>query len=107
MCGLHAGWTEFKGSVPKYINKLEGKRRNRDFLYITILREPGARFVSEFKCYKKGTTWENSLHMCNALLDVQLKKLQILRVHVRPTYFAVHAFCLQAQGHTTLGTTIT
>lgn len=64
-CGLHADWTELKGCVPKIINQLEGKIRNREFLYITILREPVPRFVSEFRCYQKGTTWKNSLHMCN------------------------------------------
>lgn len=64
-CGLHADWTELQGCVPKLINKQEGKKRTRKYLYITILREPVARFVSEFRCYQRGATWKNSLHMCN------------------------------------------
>lgn len=63
-CGLHADWTELKACVPGFINKLEGRKRSRRFLYITILREPVSRVLSELKCYQKGTTWKLSLHMC-------------------------------------------
>lgn len=64
-CGLHADWTELQGCVPNIINKREGKKRKRKYLYITILREPVSRFVSEFHCYQRGATWKNSLHLCN------------------------------------------
>lgn len=64
-CGLHADWTELKVCVPGLINKLEGGKRSRKFLYITILREPVSRVLSELKCYQKGTTWKMSLHKCN------------------------------------------
>ena len=64
-CGLHADWTELQGCVPNIINKREGKKRTRKYLYITILREPVSRFVSEFHCYQRGATWKNSLHLCN------------------------------------------
>jgi len=64
-CGLHADWTELQSCVPNIINKREGKKRTRKYLYITILREPVSRFVSEFHCYQRGATWKNSLHLCN------------------------------------------
>lgn len=64
-CGLHADWTELQSCVPNIINKREGKKPTRKFLYITILREPVSRFVSEFHCYQRGATWKNALHMCN------------------------------------------
>lgn len=64
-CGLHADWTELQACVPRYVNKLEGKSRTRKYLYITILREPVARCVSEFHCYQRGATWKNSPHLCN------------------------------------------
>lgn len=70
-CGLHADWTELKGCVPSLINKREGRKRSRKFLYITILREPVARFVSEFRCYQRGATWKNSLHMCNGRIPTK------------------------------------
>ena len=65
LCGLHADWTELQACVPTLMNKMEGKDRNRRFLFVTILREPVARYVSEFLCYKRGTTWRAALHMCN------------------------------------------
>ena len=64
-CGLHADWTELQACVPGYINRLEGKKRTGKYLYITILREPVSRCLSEFRCYQRGATWKNSLHMCN------------------------------------------
>lgn len=64
-CGLHADWTELQSCVPNLINKREGKKRTRKYLYITILREPVARFLSEFRHSQRGATWKNSLHMCN------------------------------------------
>lgn len=64
-CGLHADWTELQACVPGYVNRVEGKRKSRKYLYITILREPVARCMSEFRCYQRGATWKTSLHMCN------------------------------------------
>lgn len=64
-CGLHADWTELKACVPGLMNKREGRKRTRKYLYITILREPVARTMSELRCYQKGTTWKGALHMCN------------------------------------------
>lgn len=64
-CGLHADWTELQACVPVYINQREGRKQNRKYLYLTILREPVSRCVSEFRCYQHGATWKNSLHMCN------------------------------------------
>lgn len=64
-CGLHADWTELQACVPRYMNSHEGKKPMRKYLYITILREPVSRFVSEFHCYQRGATWKNSLHTCN------------------------------------------
>ena len=64
-CGLHADWTELNACVPKYMNNKEGKNSNRTFVYATYLREPVARFVSEFRHIQRGATWKTALHMCN------------------------------------------
>lgn len=64
-CGLHADWTELHACVPGLISRHEGKRKKRKYLYITILREPVARCVSEFRCYQRGSTWKDALHKCN------------------------------------------
>lgn len=64
-CGLHADWTELHACVPKYMNNKEGTNSNRTFVYATYLRQPVARFVSEFRHIQRGATWKTSLHMCN------------------------------------------
>ena len=64
-CGLHADWTELQNCVPEYMNKREGQNPQRRFLYITIIREPVSRFLSEYLCFQRGTTWSASVHMCN------------------------------------------
>lgn len=65
-CGLHADWTEHKECVPKYMNKREGRNKLRKFIYITILREPVSRFVSEFYfVLRKGDMWRSATLRCN------------------------------------------
>ncbi|XP_001628493.2 heparan-sulfate 6-O-sulfotransferase 1-B [Nematostella vectensis] len=62
-CGLHADYTELTECVPKFMNKRDGREKRR-FLYVTMLREPMARVISEFLCYTRGTTWAESKHKC-------------------------------------------
>lgn len=65
-CGLHADWTEHRECVPKYMNKREGHNKLRKFVYITILREPVSRFLSEFYfVVKKGDMWRTASLRCN------------------------------------------
>ena len=63
-CGVHADWTELHACVPKLITKLYGRNPNRKFLYITQLRSPVSRFVSEFRNSQRGATWRKSEHKC-------------------------------------------
>lgn len=63
-CGLHSDWTELQSCVPGYIRKRNGKVENQKYLYVTFLREPISRVLSEFRCYQRGTTWASSQHKC-------------------------------------------
>lgn len=63
-CGLHADWTELQACVPGYIKKRNGIVKDQRYLYVTFLREPISRVLSEFRCYQRGTTWAASLHKC-------------------------------------------
>lgn len=66
VCGLHADWTEHKECVKKYMNKREGHNKLRKFVYITMLREPVSRFLSEFYfVVKKGEMWRSATLRCN------------------------------------------
>ncbi|XP_062831629.1 heparan-sulfate 6-O-sulfotransferase 3 [Anolis carolinensis] len=74
-CGLHADWTELTSCVPAAMQRRrggggggggcpdDGARRN--FYYITMLRDPVSRYLSEWKHVQRGATWKTSLHMCD------------------------------------------
>ncbi|XP_041834212.1 heparan-sulfate 6-O-sulfotransferase 3-B-like [Melanotaenia boesemani] len=68
-CGLHADWTELTSCVPVVMNKKD-KNKNapkskRNFYYITMLRDPVSRYLSEWKHVQRGATWKTALHMCD------------------------------------------
>lgn len=42
--------------------------KNRDYFFITLLRDPLARFLSEFKHVQRGATWKSSRHWCDGRL---------------------------------------
>ncbi|XP_016134427.1 heparan-sulfate 6-O-sulfotransferase 1-B-like [Sinocyclocheilus grahami] len=65
-CGLHADWTELTNCVPGVLNKKESKsNKTRKFYYITLLRDPVSRYLSEWRHVQRGATWKTSLHMCD------------------------------------------
>ncbi|TMW50563.1 hypothetical protein DOY81_004349 [Sarcophaga bullata] len=48
-CGLHADWTELTSCVDQELDKNEGESAKRRYFYITLLREPIARYMSEYR----------------------------------------------------------
>ncbi|KAL6455864.1 hypothetical protein MHYP_G00357150 [Metynnis hypsauchen] len=67
-CGLHADWTELTSCVPAVMNKKQRKdapQKRRNFYYITLLRDPVSRYLSEWKHVQRGATWKTALHMCD------------------------------------------
>ncbi|XP_039428043.1 heparan-sulfate 6-O-sulfotransferase 2 [Corvus cornix cornix] len=66
-CGLHADWTELTNCVPSVVDsKKEVRLRpSRNFYYITILRDPVSRYLSEWRHVQRGATWKASLHVCD------------------------------------------
>ncbi|XP_044726642.1 heparan-sulfate 6-O-sulfotransferase 2 [Chrysoperla carnea] len=64
-CGLHADWTELTGCVDRALDEHEGESAKRRYFYITLLRDPVARYLSEFRHVQRGATWRNSRHFCN------------------------------------------
>ncbi|XP_001332046.4 heparan-sulfate 6-O-sulfotransferase 3-B-like [Danio rerio] len=66
-CGLHADWTELTNCVPAVMNKKLKKDalNRRSFYYITLLRDPVSRYLSEWKHVQRGATWKTALHMCD------------------------------------------
>lgn len=75
-CGLHADWTELTSCVDSELDKNEGDTVKRRYFYITLLREPISRYLSEFRHVQRGATWRNSRHWCGgrAATDHELPK---------------------------------
>ncbi|GAB6033066.1 Heparan sulfate 6-o-sulfotransferase [Chamberlinius hualienensis] len=63
-CGLHADWTELISCVQSVLDKEEGEHVNRRYFYVTLLREPVIRFLSEFLHVRRGATWKTARHRC-------------------------------------------
>lgn len=63
-CGLHADWTELTSCVDDKLDEMEGHVAKRRYFYITLLREPVARYLSEFRHVQRGATWKGSRHYC-------------------------------------------
>ncbi|GFY42036.1 heparan-sulfate 6-O-sulfotransferase 1-B [Trichonephila inaurata madagascariensis] len=64
-CGLHADWTELTNCVESAMDQTEKGSAKRRYFYITLLREPVARFLSEFRHVQRGATWKTSRHLCD------------------------------------------
>ncbi|XP_077466154.1 heparan-sulfate 6-O-sulfotransferase 2 isoform X2 [Stigmatopora argus] len=65
-CGLHADWTELTRCVPARMDSREApKSMQRNYYYITILRDPVSRYLSEWRHVQRGATWKASLHVCD------------------------------------------
>ncbi|XP_013106742.1 heparan-sulfate 6-O-sulfotransferase 2 [Stomoxys calcitrans] len=63
-CGLHADWTELTSCVDQELDKNEGESAKRRYFYISLIREPIARYMSEYRHVKRGATWKGSRHWC-------------------------------------------
>ena len=64
-CGLHADYTELKDCVDGVLNGRETFNRTRRYHYITILREPISRYISEWRHIARGATWAGAELRCN------------------------------------------
>ncbi|XP_066571312.1 heparan-sulfate 6-O-sulfotransferase 2 [Amia ocellicauda] len=66
-CGLHADWTELTNCVPAVMDTKEPatQKAPRNYYYITILRDPVSRYLSEWRHVQRGATWKASLHVCD------------------------------------------
>ena len=50
-CGVHPDWTELTHCVDRVLDELEGDVIKRRYFYITLLRDPITRFISEYFHY--------------------------------------------------------
>ena len=62
VCGLHPFLMEMKDCIPVYYRENYGPR-HREFHYITLLRHPVLRYISEYLHVQRGATWFYE-HVC-------------------------------------------
>ncbi|XP_009862399.2 heparan-sulfate 6-O-sulfotransferase 1 [Ciona intestinalis] len=67
-CGVHAGWTSLTECVPLIFHDPELERR---YFYVTVLREPVARFLSEWGHVTRAATWDQHKFLCNKVQNPQ------------------------------------
>lgn len=46
------------------LDKNEGETAKRRYFYISLLREPISRYMSEYRHVRRGATWKGSRHWC-------------------------------------------
>ncbi|WAQ94741.1 H6S1B-like protein [Mya arenaria] len=63
-CGLHPDWTQLHRCIEDSFNKQEGKTRSRRYFYITQLRDPLERYLSEYHHQTTSGHWEESIIGC-------------------------------------------
>jgi len=63
-CGLHPDWTELTSCVDQYLVGLEGGQVERRYFYITFLRNPVDRYLSEWRHVQRGATWKTAELRC-------------------------------------------
>ncbi|XP_076435891.1 heparan-sulfate 6-O-sulfotransferase 3-B-like [Babylonia areolata] len=63
-CGLHADWTELTNCVDDWFQQTYG-RKKRKYHYITMIRDPVRRFISEWMHVRRGATWKAAQLKCN------------------------------------------
>lgn len=56
-CGIHADWTALRECVRSKMVRLEG-RKQRKYYYVTYLRDPVQRFLSEWRHVQRNATWK-------------------------------------------------
>lgn len=82
-CGLHADWTELTSCVDSELNKIEDNNVKRRYFYITIIRHPVARYLSEFRHVQRGATWKGARHWCGGI------EANIPQCYARPNWQGV------------------
>ncbi|XP_067658328.1 heparan-sulfate 6-O-sulfotransferase 3-B-like [Haliotis asinina] len=64
-CAVHADWTYLHECAETAMNKRHGRTIKQRHLYMTMVRDPLRRFVSEWQHVRRGATWLNVRYTCN------------------------------------------
>ena len=57
LCGVHSSYSEMKACLPSRLDSEWGPKLSRRLHYITLLRHPIVRYLSEYMHVRRGATW--------------------------------------------------
>ncbi|XP_071092858.1 heparan-sulfate 6-O-sulfotransferase 3-B-like [Haliotis cracherodii] len=61
----HADWTVLHAWVKDAMKKRYGRKVKQRHLYVTMVRDPLPRYISEWKHVSRGATWSTTPFLCN------------------------------------------
>ncbi|CAL1535851.1 unnamed protein product [Lymnaea stagnalis] len=64
-CGVHADFTELTDCVDHWFRSQPNENRKRRYHYVTVVRDPVTRFVSEWLHVRRGATWKECRLHCD------------------------------------------
>ncbi|KAI8772438.1 heparan-sulfate 6-O-sulfotransferase 2 [Biomphalaria glabrata] len=65
VCGVHADFTELTDCVDTWFNSQDNEHRERRYHYVTLIRDPVIRFISEWLHVRRGATWKECRLHCD------------------------------------------
>ncbi|CAG5125720.1 unnamed protein product, partial [Candidula unifasciata] len=65
ICGLHPGFMELRSCVDLWFSSQVNENRTRNYFFVTMIRDPVARFISEWLHVRRGSTWKESRLYCD------------------------------------------
>ena len=57
ICGVHSSFSEMRACLPSRLDREWGPKPSRRFHYITMIRHPILRYLSEYMHVRRGATW--------------------------------------------------
>ncbi|VEL38221.1 unnamed protein product, partial [Protopolystoma xenopodis] len=82
-CGLHADFTELIECIDHKLTKIDGTHDQRQYYFITLLREPTSRYLSEWLHVRRGATWSGARLSCSG------QRISIPRTYQPCSFFPV------------------
>ena len=65
-CGLHPDLTVLKECAPRLMEQKFGPKNDQEFIYVTVLRNPVVRYISELRHVQRGATWKAANLTCKS-----------------------------------------
>lgn len=82
LCGVHSSYSEMRACLPSRLDREWGPKPSRRLHYITIVRHPILRYLSEYMHVRRGATWSRK-RVCSGK--------EVVKKEVPPCYEGYYA----------------